>query len=93
MDDKLIHLIADLKENEVSAVVKQKLSESVDPLSLLDDARKAMETLGKRFESGEYFLPDLFMSGEIVEEVSKIVKPHLAEERTEVKKGKVIIGT
>ena len=93
MDDKLIHLIADLKENEALAVVKQKLSETVDPLSLLDDARKAMEIVGKRFESGEYFLPDLIMAGAIIEEISKIVKPHIVKERTETKKGKVIIGT
>ena len=93
MDDKLIHLIADLKENEALAVVKQKLSEAVDPLSLLDDARKAMEIVGKRFESGEYFLPDLIMAGAIIEEISKIVKPHIVKERTETKKGKVIIGT
>jgi len=93
MDDKLIHLIADLKENEALAMVKQKLSESVDPLSLLDDERKAMEIVGKRFESGDYFLPDLVMAGAIIEEISKIVKPHLVKERIETKKGKVIIGT
>ncbi len=93
MDDNLIRLIADLKENEALAMVKQKLSESVDPLSLLDDARKAMEIVGKRFESGDYFLPDLIMAGAIIEEISKIVKPHLVKERTETKKGKVIIGT
>ena len=93
MDDKLIHLIADLKENEALAMVKQKLSESVDPLSLLDDERKAMEIVGKRFESGDYFLPDLGMAGAIIEEISKIVKPHLVKERIETKKGKVIIGT
>jgi methanogenic corrinoid protein MtbC1 len=91
--DKFIHLIADLKEDEALSMVKQKLSESVDPLSLLDDARKAMEMVGKRFESGDYFLPDLIMAGAIIEEISKIVKPHLVKERTETKKGKVVIGT
>lgn len=62
-------------------------------LSLLDDTRKAMEIVGKRFESGDYFLPDLIMAGAIIGEISKIIKPHLQEERTEAKKEKVIIGT
>ncbi len=93
MEDKLINLIADLKEEEALAVVKEKISEGIDPLFLLDDTRKAMEIVGKRFESGEYFLPDLIMAGEIIGEISKIVKPHIQKEKTETKKGKVLIGT
>ena len=93
MEDKLINLIADLKEKETLAMVKEKISEGVDPLSILDDTRKAMEIVGKRFESGDYFLPDLIMAGAIIGEISKIIKPHIQKERTEAKKGKVIIGT
>jgi methanogenic corrinoid protein MtbC1 len=93
MEDKLIHLIADLKENETLAMVKEKISGGADPLSVLDGTRKAMEIVGKRFESGDYFLPDLIMAGAIIEEISKIVKPHLQKERKEVKKGRVVIGT
>jgi len=93
MEDKLINLIADLKEKETLAMVKEKMSEGADPLSLLDDTRKAMEIVGKRFESGDYFLPDLIMAGAIIGEISKIIKPHIQKERTEAKKGKVIIGT
>jgi len=93
MGDKLIHLIADLKENEALAMVNEKIDEGADPVSLLDDTRRAMEMVGKRFESGDYFLPDLIMAGAIIEEISKIVKPHLLKRRTETKKGKVIIGT
>ena len=93
MGDKLIHLIADLKENEALAMVNEKIDEGADPVSLLDDTRRAMEIVEKRFESGDYFLPDLIMAGAIIEEISKIVKPHLLKRRTETKKGKVIIGT
>jgi methanogenic corrinoid protein MtbC1 len=57
MDEKLINLIADLKEKETLALVTEKISGGVDPLSLMDDTRKAMEIVGKRFESGDYFLP------------------------------------
>ncbi|MDD1750955.1 MAG: cobalamin-dependent protein [Methanothrix sp.] len=93
MNDKLINLVADLKEKEALAFVKEKINQGVDPLSILDDTRKAMEMVGKRFESGDYFLPDLIMAGAIIGEISKIMKPHIQKERTEAKKGKVIIGT
>jgi len=93
MEDELINLIADLKEKETLAMVKEKMSQGADPFSLLDDTRKAMEIVGKRFESGDYFLPDLIMAGAIIGEISKMIKPHIQKERAETKKGKVIIGT
>jgi 5-methyltetrahydrofolate--homocysteine methyltransferase len=93
MEGELINLIADLKEKETLAMVKEKMSQGADPFSLLADTRKAMEIVGKRFESGDYFLPDLIMAGAIIGEISKIIKPHIQKERTETKKGKVIIGT
>lgn len=93
MDEKLINLIADLKEKETLALVKEKISGGVDALSLLDDTRKAMEIVGKRFESSDYFLPDLIMAGAIIGEISKIIKPHLEKEKAEKRKGKVVIGT
>ena len=45
-------------------------------MAVLDDASKAMEVVGKRFERCEYFIPDLMMAGEILKSISKIVKPH-----------------
>jgi 5-methyltetrahydrofolate--homocysteine methyltransferase len=52
-----------------------------------------MEVVGKRFESSEYFIPDLMMAGEILREISDIVKPLLQQSSGSSKKGKVLIGT
>src|SRR5512136_1523887 len=93
MDENLINLMADLKENETLALVREKIKEGIDPLSLLDDSKKAMEIVGKRFELNEYFLPDLIMAGEILKGVSEIVRPFVEKDRAGAKKGKVLIGT
>ena len=93
MNDKLVHLMADLKEKETIAMVKELIKEGADPMVILDAARSAMELVGKRFESGEYFIPDLFMAGEIMKGISEIVKPLLKKGDTSTKKGKVLIGT
>lgn len=93
MDAKLIEMMADLKEDEVLALVKGKIAGGGDPMGILDDARSAMELVGKRFESSEYFIPDLMMAGEILREISDIVKPLLKESSGSAKKGKVLIGT
>ena len=48
MNDKLVSLMADLMEDETIALVKDLIKQGVDPLSILDDARLAMEV---RWES------------------------------------------
>jgi 5-methyltetrahydrofolate--homocysteine methyltransferase len=93
MDSELIRLMADLKEEETQARMEALLAAGTDPMSILDDARAAMEVVGKRFEMEEYFIPDLVMSGEILKTISDRVKPLLAQEETSIKKGKVLIGT
>jgi methanogenic corrinoid protein MtbC1 len=52
-----------------------------------------MEIVGKRFADGEYFIPDLIYSGEILKQITDMVKPKL-EEKSEVKRlGKLVLGT
>ncbi len=93
MNEKLISLMADLMEDETIALVKELVSTGTNPMDILDDAGRAMATVGKRFETGEYFIPDLMMAGEILKGISEIVKPLLEKEGPAQKKGKVLIGT
>jgi 5-methyltetrahydrofolate--homocysteine methyltransferase len=85
--------MADMKEEETLALVKNLLQEGANPLDILDDARSAMELVGKRFEVGEYFIPNLMMAGEILKGISDIVKPLIEQGTAGAKKGKVLIGT
>ena len=93
MATNLVEIIADLKEKEVLALVKEKIQQGANPMSILDDTRTAMEVVGKRFESGQYFIPDLMMAGEILRQISEMVKPLLTKGSGPQKLGKVIIGT
>ena len=93
MAGDLISLMAELKEDEVLKIVEERLNANEDPVKILDDARSAMEVVGRRFADGEYFIPDLVYSGEILKEVTDLVKPKL-KGASEVKRlGKVIVGT
>jgi len=93
MAGDLISLMAELKEDEVLKIVEERLNANEDPAKILDDARSAMEVVGRRFADGEYFIPDLVYSGEILKEVTDLVKPKL-KGASEVKRlGKVIVGT
>ncbi len=93
MNETLINLMADLQEEETLAMVNTMIKEGVNPMDILSDARSAMEIVGNRFETSEYFIPDLMMAGEIMKGISDIVKPLLQSDDASAKKGKVLIGT
>jgi 5-methyltetrahydrofolate--homocysteine methyltransferase len=93
MNEKLITMMADLLEEETLDMVKELVQKGTAPTVILDDARSAMEIVGRRFETGEYFIPDLMMAGEILKGISEMVRPLLESDNPSAKKGKVLIGT
>jgi 5-methyltetrahydrofolate--homocysteine methyltransferase len=66
MSGELVKLLSDLKEPEALEFVEKSLAEGVDPMDLLGDAKEAMNIVGQRFATDEYFIPDLVFSGEIL---------------------------
>ncbi len=93
MSGDLANLLADLKDEEVIKLVKERLNAGEDPLKILEECRKGMEIVGQRFASSEYFLPELVFSGELLKQVNDLVKPRLKQTVTTKKLGKVVIGT
>jgi methanogenic corrinoid protein MtbC1 len=93
MAKDLVKTLSDLKEQEVIKIVEERLKAKEDPLRILDDARKGMEIVGKRFASSEYFIPDLVYSGEILKSVTEMVKPKLTKGEETRKLGKIVFGT
>jgi methylmalonyl-CoA mutase cobalamin-binding domain/chain len=61
-------------------------------LSIIQEAREGMEIVGRRFETGEYFLSELIMAGEIFKEMMGFVEPFLSK-GPEEKLGKIVIAT
>jgi methanogenic corrinoid protein MtbC1 len=93
MAKDLVNTLADLKEQEALKIVEDRLKAGEEPLKILDDARKAMEIVGKRFASSKYFMPDLVYSGEILKAVTDMVKPKLSKTGEIKRLGKVVFGT
>ena len=93
MAKDLVNTLADLKEQEAIKIVKDRLSAGDDPFKIMEDARKGMEIVGKRFASSEYFIPDLVYSGEILKAATELVKPKLTTTTESKKLGKIVFGT
>lgn len=93
MSKKLINAIADMKEEEALKLVREMVEGGSDPMEILEAARQAMDLVGQRYEKGTYFLPELMLAGEMLTQITDIVKPELAK-MPEVKRlGKVVMGT
>lgn len=93
MSEDLAKAMADLEEEKALEMVKKSLDAGEDPMIILGNSRKAMEIVGERFANGEYFIPDLVYSGEILRQITEMVKPKL-KGASEVKRlGKVVLGT
>ena len=93
MAEDLVNTLADLKEEEAIKLTKDRMGTSEDPLKILDDARRGMEIVGKRFAHSKYFIPDLVYAGEILREITDLVRPKLSTSAEIKRLGKVIMGT
>lgn len=83
-----------MRRQEVVALVRQALEAGTDPLDLLKTCREAMEAVGKRFETGEFFLSELIYSAEVFKAVSALLEPRLVAARgAQDHKGAVVFGT
>ena len=93
MSEKLIEALADLKEEESIQIVKDLLAANEDPMKIINTGTKAMEIVGQRFEDGQYFLPHLLLAGDLLKQISELVKPLIQGNAKKEYLGKVLIGT
>jgi len=92
---QLVEALADMREEEALALARSMLDGGTDPLRVLALCREAMEIVGKRFEKGEYFLPELILGGEMLEAIGAIAKPLIKQAPSGAPQthGRVLIGT
>ena len=95
-EKQLVDWLADMDEDRALELARRMLlEENTDPLRVLQLCRDAMDIVGKRFENGEYFLPELVLAGEMLDTIGAIAKPLIKHAPGEEPKklGKVLIGT
>jgi 5-methyltetrahydrofolate--homocysteine methyltransferase len=93
MSKKLVSAIADMREEEALKLVRKMVADGTAPITILDAAREAMGIVGERYEKGTYFLPELIMAGEMLTQITEVIKPELAKLPDIQRHGKVLIGT
>lgn len=74
-------------------VTEQALAEGIDPLKLVNECMiPAMDEVGRKFESSEYFVPELLISARAMKAALELIRPLLVA-RGDKPAGRVAIGT
>ena len=94
MEQTLEDTFLRMKRQEGITFVEKALGSGADPIEILKICRNCMEVVGKRFETGEFFLSELIYSAQVFKEISAILEPRLiANQVTTESSGKVVFGT
>ena len=94
MSSPILEGFLSMKRPAVVEYVQSELEKGADPFAVLQECQAAMEEVGKRFESGAFFLSELIYSAEIFKAVSPLLEAKLAESRrTRDSLGPVVFGT
>jgi methanogenic corrinoid protein MtbC1 len=93
LDRQTIALFANLDENAVLNLVRQRIASGDEPLKILEDCNEGIRQVGEQYARGSYYISGLIMSGEIFRGVMELVQPLLKERFQGHSLGKIILGT
>ncbi len=81
-------------KNEGARLTEQML-ETMEPLDIINGTLiPALDRIGKNFEKGKVFLPQLILAAEVTQVSFEVIKKKLAaDNRTPVSKGKIVMAT
>ncbi|MCF8009313.1 MAG: B12-binding domain-containing protein, partial [Halanaerobiales bacterium] len=93
MSENLINYIVEMQEDEAIDEVQKLIDSNYDVMDILGKCREAMELVGQRYENGEYFVPQLMMAAEIMNQITEMTKDLIENESEESTIGTILMGT
>ena len=91
---KLAQAVIDGEPEDAEELARQALDQGLDPLTCINEGlTPGINRVGELFASGEYFLPDLVIGGEVLKAALAIFEPALAGDQEREVLGRVVLGT
>lgn len=91
---EISNAIVSLDRDKAIYLAEKAVNEDMDLLSVIEKGfGSGIRRIGNLWEEGDFFLPELMLGGNIVQESMEILLPHLRENKTNIKSGKVVIAT
>jgi len=90
--EELYTAILEGQRDVAKEMVELSMQEGLDPADVLDAMVKAMGEVGRLFEEGEYFVPEMLIAARAMKTGMEILKPRLVDADIQPV-GKIIAGT
>ena len=90
--ENLAVAMGELDEDTVKEILEAVDSAEAANVAM-EACQKGMDTVGKLFEEGEYFVGDLIYAGELMTDAVEVLKPYLAGAESSGTKTKMILCT
>jgi 5-methyltetrahydrofolate--homocysteine methyltransferase len=91
--EKIFEGILDGNANQVTTEIQKALDAGINPADILNQGMiAAMGEVGRLFEEGEYFVPEMLIAARAMQRGLEVLKPHLSAEDVH-SPGRVAIGT
>jgi 5-methyltetrahydrofolate--homocysteine methyltransferase len=82
------------QHGRITSLVQQALDEGMPVTDIIQEVlRPAMNEVGQRFSTGDFFLPDLILSAEAMKSAIGLLRPMLSGDDVVSKQETVILGT
>lgn len=77
----------------IKKLVNEALSQRIPVMEIVEKGlRKGLDSVGRKYEAGEYFLSELLFAVTLMNEALEVLEPLLKHEKIE-KKGAIVLGT
>lgn len=94
ISEQLSRAVINFDEEMIGELVRQALEIGMSPHQImLESLVPALDEVGRRYSTGEYFLAELVMCGDVVKQAMDILDPLFAAQEGAGRPGRVVIGT
>jgi len=90
--EELAAAMGELDEDTVKELL-EAVASAGEAEKAMEACQKGMDTVGRLFEEGEYFVGDLIYAGELMTDAVEVLKPYLASGESSGSKTKMILCT
>ena len=94
--ERLTEAIVEMEEDRAMALTRALLESGTAPMAIFEAYQDALAEVGSRFEKGVYFIPELILSGNMMNEATEIITPYLKGQIAEDERrriGRIVMAT
>lgn len=93
MKEELQLSVVDLRFQEIEGLVERALKSGLGPLEVFEELRAGLKTVGDKYQAGEYFLSELYMAAETMNNALGVLRPHISATKGSGPVGTIVLGS